>query len=232
MAGRARHDERHFRGGAIVRDVVLGMSDGLTVPFALAAGLTGAVASSSLVVTAGVAEIAAGCIAMGLGGFLAAQGEAEHYRGERRREQDEVAGIPEEEEAEMRAIFARYGVGAEDVAPLVAALKRRPEQWVDFMMRFELGLEEPDPGRGLRSAATIGLSYAAGGLVPLSPYLVVDDARRAMPVSAALTLLALAAFGAAKGKLLGARPLRSAAESVVVGGLAAAVAWGLARILG
>jgi VIT1/CCC1 family predicted Fe2+/Mn2+ transporter len=223
------HVERHFEGGQVVRDVVIGMSDGLTVPFALAAGLSGAVATSSIVVTAGLAEIAAGSIAMGLGGYLAARSDAEHYASEEARERAEVELIPKEEQQEIVDVLARYGLTAEEVAPLVAGLKRRPGAWVDFMMRFELGLERPEPGRASRSAITIAGAYVAGGLVPLAPYFFVASPRAGLPISAAVTIAALLVFGYVKGRFTGASPTRSALQTALVGGLAAAAAFALAR---
>src|SRR5713101_6475975 len=172
---RTPHIEKHFTAGNFVRDVVIGMSDGLTVPFALAAGLSGAVQNTRLIVVGGLAEIAAGSIAMGLGGYLAAHGDAEHYDQERAREEREVREIPEEEKAEVSQVFQQYGIGAEHSATIVEALSRRPEAWVDFMMRFELGLEEPDPKRALTSALTIAGAYVAGGFIPLSPYMVLGS---------------------------------------------------------
>jgi vacuolar iron transporter family protein len=226
-----RHVERHFTSGEAVRDIVIGMSDGLTVPFALAAGLSGAVQSTSIVITAGLAEIAAGSIAMGLGGYLAARSDAEHYASERLREQTEVRHIPEAEAKEVSDVFASYGVSAEDAAPVVSALRARPEAWVDFMMRFELGLEAPDPKRALVSAATIAGAYVAGGLIPLAPYFIFSAAARALAVSVAFTLLALFVFGYVKGHFTGARPIRSALQTALVGGLAAAAAFGIARAI-
>jgi VIT1/CCC1 family predicted Fe2+/Mn2+ transporter len=226
-----RHVERHFTSGEAVRDIVIGMSDGLTVPFALAAGLSGAVQSTSIVITAGLAEIAAGSIAMGLGGYLAARSDAEHYASERLREQTEVRQIPEAEAKEVSDVFASYGVSAEDAAPVVSALRARPEAWVDFMMRFELGLEAPDPKRALVSAATIAGAYVAGGLIPLAPYFIFSAAARALAVSVAFTLLALFVFGYVKGHFTGARPTRSALQTALVGGLAAAAAFGIARAI-
>src|SRR5215471_14608397 len=215
----AHHVEHHFTGGEKVRDVVIGMSDGLTVPFALAAGLTGAIAASRLVVVAGLAEIAAGSIAMGLGGYLAARSDAEHYASERIREQTEVVEKPTVEADEVTEIFEAYGVRPEDSATLVEALKRNPEAWVDFMMRFELGLEKPDPKRALRSAATIAASYVVGGLIPLTPYMLMGDARIALWFSIVVTLMALGAFGYVKGRFTGAPPFRSALQTVVIGSL-------------
>jgi VIT1/CCC1 family predicted Fe2+/Mn2+ transporter len=225
------HVERHFTAGDTVRDIVIGMSDGLTVPFALAAGLSGAVQSTSIVITAGLAEIAAGSIAMGLGGFLAARSDAEHYASERRRELTEVREIPDAEAKEVSDVFVSYGVSAEAAAPVVAALKARPESWVDFMMRFELGLEAPDPRRALVSAVTIAGAYIAGGLIPLAPYFIFATATRALTVSVAFTLLALFAFGYVKGHFTGARPLWSALQTTLVGGLAAAAAFSIARLI-
>jgi len=223
--------ERHFTSGETVRDIVIGMSDGLTVPFALAAGLSGAVESTSIVITAGLAEIAAGSIAMGLGGYLAARSDAEHYASERRREQAEVRDIPAAESKEVTDVLGSYGVSAEAAAPVVRALKDQPEAWIDFMMRFELGLEKPDPKRALVSAVTIAGAYIAGGLIPLAPYFIVTAAARALAVSVALTLLALFVFGFVKGHFTGARPIRSAMQTTLVGGLAAAAAFGIARAI-
>lgn len=225
------HSERHFTASDTVRDVVVGMSDGLTVPFALAAGISGAIAVSHLVVTAGLAEIAAGSIAMGLGGFLAGRSMTEHYSSERRREEAEIRSVPEVEKREVEQVFEAYGVPAEQSQPLVLALVQRPEAWVDFMMRFELGLDKPDPRRALFSAVTIGGSYAVGGIVPLAPYFLVSNARSALGVSAAVTVIALAVFGYFKGRFSGARPIVSAAQTVVIGGIAALAAFLLASAI-
>jgi vacuolar iron transporter family protein len=232
MSGHSSHHrERHFNGSAVVRDVVLGMSDGLTVPFALAAGLSGAVASSGLVVTAGLAEIVAGAISMGLGGYLAGRGEIEHYENERLREEREIAEIPAAEEAEVAQVFAGYGLTQVEIAPVLAALRARPEAWVDFMMRFELGLEKPDPGRARVAALTIGTAYAVGGLIPLGPYFVIPRVESAVAWSVLVTSLALAVLGYAKGHFTGAPKGRSAVQTVVIGGLAAGAAFALARAI-
>ena len=223
------HVEKHFTAGDSVRDVVIGMSDGLTVPFALAAGLTGAVSASRIVITAGLAEIAAGSIAMGLGGYLAARSDAEHYASERRREEREIVDRPEAEREEIRLVFREYGMAEPAIAPVVAALEANPRAWVDFMMRFELGLEAPDPRRALASALTIAFAYVAGGLVPLAPYFITHEAERALLSSIGVTLVALFAFGWAKGRFTGAIPLRSALQTTLVGGLAAAAAFALAK---
>jgi VIT1/CCC1 family predicted Fe2+/Mn2+ transporter len=223
------HREQHFEGSAAVRDIVIGMSDGLTVPFALAAGISGAVAATGLVVTAGMAEIAAGSIAMGLGGYLAARSDAEHYHSERRREEREVVEMSKAEEAEVVQALATYGVTEPEAEPVVAALRRDPGKWVDFMMRFELGLEEPDPKTALASAARIGGSYIVGGLIPLSPYFFIHTTSQALVVSVVMTLIALTAFGYVKGRFTGVSAVRSALQTVAIGGVAAAVAFALAR---
>ena len=198
------HVEDHFESTALVRDVVIGMSDGLTVPFALAAGLSGAVGSSHIVVLAGLAEIAAGSIAMGLGGYLAARSDAEHYAsGVERTESDSV----------------------------LLALKRNPKAWVDFMMRFELGLEKPASHRARQSAAVIAFSYIAGGFIPLLPYMVLLHASSALRSSVVITLIALFFFGAVKGRLTGGGAWKSALQTVFIGGLAAGAAYTLARLL-
>jgi VIT1/CCC1 family predicted Fe2+/Mn2+ transporter len=225
------HIEKHFTSGNAVRDIVIGMSDGLTVPFALAAGLSGAVDSTAVIVTAGLAEIAAGSIAMGLGGYLAARSDAEHYARERVRERAEVREKPLEEEAEIHEVFRKYGLTPDESEPVVAALRSRPEAWIDFMMRFELGLEKPDPGRALRSALTIASSYVAGGFIPLAPYVFASDARIALWMSVMMTLLALFAFGYVKGRFTGTVPLRSAWQTTLIGGLAAAAAFLIARLV-
>jgi len=225
------HIEHHFTAGETVRDVVIGMSDGLTVPFALAAGLSGAVAASRIVVTAGLAEVAAGSIAMGLGGYLAARSDAEHYASELAREEREIVEKPEAEADEVREILESYGVTSNDAATVVSAMRQRPDAWRDFMMRFELGLEAPDPKRALRSALTIAASDVAGGLVPLIPYIAVTTVREALGISIGLTLAALFLFGFVKGRFTGAGALRSAVQTVVIGGLAAAAAFAIARAI-
>ena len=228
---RTPHIEKHFTAGNFVRDVVIGMADGLTVPFALAAGLSGAVQNTRLIVVGGLAEIAAGSIAMGLGGYLAACGDAEHFEQERAREYREIKEIPEEEMAEVSRVFQAYGMTTEQSTPVVEALSHHPKAWVDFMMRFELGLEEPDPRRARTSAATIAGSYVAGGMIPLSPYIMLSSASRGLLFSAVVTLAALGIFGFIKGRFTGTRPLRSASQTVVIGGIAAAAAFMLAKLI-
>ncbi len=226
------HVEHHFTATDTVRDIVIGMSDGLTVPFALAAGISGAGAATNIVVTAGLAEIAAGSIAMGLGGYLAARTDFEHYETERQRELDETNQVPEKEKDEVEGIFQVYGLNKAELDPVVNALISDQSRWVDFMMRFELGLETPDPKRARQSALTIALSYIAGGLIPLSPYILLSSLNTALYVSVGVTLLALFLFGFFKGQFTGLNPFRSGAQTVLVGGLAAAVAFALARLIG
>lgn len=225
------HIERHFTAGETVRDIVIGMSDGLTVPFALAAGLSGAVSSTTIIITAGLAEIAAGSIAMGLGGYLAARSDAEHYASERLREQQEIQEKTGAEKAEVMDVFTSYGLSEAESTPIVEALSRRPDAWIDFMMRFELGLEKPDPKRALTSALTIAASYVVGGLIPLSPYFFLAPVSTALLFSVMATLLALLLFGYVKGRFTGARPLRSALQTALIGGLAAAAAFLIARLI-
>ena len=225
------HTERHFTASDVVRDVVIGMSDGLTVPFALAAGLTGAITTTSIIVTAGLAEIAAGSIAMGLGGYLAAKSDAEHYVKEREREKREVAEIPHEEMKEVAEVFEEYGLTREQTLPLVEALRKQPKKWIDFMMRFELGLEKPNPKRALTSALTIGGAYAVGGFVPLAPYMALTRASTALLFSVLVTLLALLIFGFIKGRFTGMRPVRSALQTAFIGSVAAGAAFAIAKAI-
>jgi VIT1/CCC1 family predicted Fe2+/Mn2+ transporter len=226
-----RHIERHFTASDTIRDIIIGMSDGLTVPFALAAGLSGASASTVFVVTAGLAEIAAGSISMGLGGYLAARNDADHYAAERQRERQETIDMPQAEKAEVRDIFRTYGLSDEQSRPLVEALASRPDAWIDFMMRFELGLEKPEPSRALTSALTIAGAYIAGGFIPLSPYILFANIPTAQLGSVVATLTALLIFGYIKGRLTGTHPVRSALQTVLVGGLAAAAAFAIAKAI-
>ncbi len=226
-----KHIERHFRASETVRDIVIGMADGLTVPFALAAGLSGAVTSSHIITTAGIAEIAAGSVAMGLGGYLAARGDAEHYATELHRERREVLTLPEEEAAEIVAVFKAYGVTAAQCAPVVEALRTNRSAWVRFMMRFELGLERPEPGRAIQSAVTISCAYIVGGLIPIAPYFIAADIGKALPYSVGVTLIALATFGYVKGRYTGTAAMRSALQTLLIGGSAAAAAFLLARAI-
>ena len=223
------HLEKHFTAGDTVRDIVIGMSDGLTVPFALAAGLTGAISQTHIIVTAGFSEIAAGSIAMGLGGYLAARGDAEHYAQEQAREEREIITIPEAEAQEVTDIFQTYGLSPDECATVVTSLRRRPTDWVKFMMRFELSLEAPEPGRAWKSALTIAVAYIVGGVIPLSAYLLVSNVERALQLSVAVTLIALAIFGGIKGRFTGGSLVRSGMQTTIIGGLAAGAAFLIAR---
>jgi VIT1/CCC1 family predicted Fe2+/Mn2+ transporter len=196
----------------------------------LAAGLSGAVASTRIVVTAGLAEVAAGSIAMGLGGYLAAKSDMEHYMSELAREHREVVELPEAEAAEVEQVFGQYGLTREQVAPVIQAFRSKPSAWVEFMMRYELGLERPDPKAALTGALTIATAYIVGGLIPLAPYFTGRAARAALGLSVGVTLVALAVFGYVKGHFTGARPVRSAMQTTLIGGLAAAAAFVLARL--
>jgi VIT1/CCC1 family predicted Fe2+/Mn2+ transporter len=207
------------------------MSDGLTVPFALAAGLTGATSTTHIIVTAGLAEIAAGAIAMGLGGYLAAKSDAEHYAKEREREKREVAEIPHEEMREVAEVFQEYGLTEEETEPIVEALRRQPKKWIDFMMRFELGLEKPEPRRALVSAVSIGGAYVAGGFIPLAPYIFFSQISLALLLSVAFTLVALLVFGYVKGRFTGMKPMRSALQTALIGSVAAGAAFAIARLI-
>jgi vacuolar iron transporter family protein len=229
------HVEHHFTAPESVRDVVIGMSDGLTVPFALAAGISGAIASnphaSTLVVTAGLAEIAAGSIAMGLGGYLAAKTDLEHYTSEREREVREIVELREVEVEEVAKVFRDYGLTETEMAPAVKAITGNDKAWVDFMMRFELGLEEPQPKRARTSALTIAASYVVGGLIPLAPYMIYSDVRTGLSYSVVVTLIAMAAFGWIKGRFTGISPLKGAMQTVLIAGLAAGTAFLLAKLI-
>jgi VIT1/CCC1 family predicted Fe2+/Mn2+ transporter len=226
----ARHSEHHFQSTETVRDIVIGMSDGLTVPFALAAGLSGAHVGTPVVVLAGLAEIAAGCIAMGLGGYLAARTDAEHYQNELQREIDETREMPEEEAAEVARVFQGWGLTDQQIEPIVTAIASDEKRWIDFMMKFELGLDEPDPKRAVRSAATIGLSYVAGGLIPLAPYFFVATVETAFLASIAVTITALTVFGCIKGHFTGIPLWRGGLQTASIGGLAAGAAFLIARL--
>jgi len=223
------HTEHHLKSTDAVRDVVIGMSDGLTVPFALAAGLSGADVSTRVVVLAGLAEIAAGCIAMGLGGYLAARTDAEHYLSELRRETRETREIPDEEAAEVRRVFEGWGLDCEQIEPIVATIVADEERWIQFMMKFELGLDEPDPRRALVSATTIGASYIAGGMIPLAPYLIATTLDQGFIASVWVTLAALAIFGCVKARFTGIPLWKGGLQTVAIGGLAAAAAFLIAR---
>jgi VIT1/CCC1 family predicted Fe2+/Mn2+ transporter len=225
------HQEEHFESSDLVRDIVIGMADGLTVPFALAAGLSGAVDSPHIIITAGIAEIAAGSIAMGLGGYLSGRTEVEHYKSEEAREYYEVEHFPEKERAEVKEIFAGYGI-AEDVQDkIVDELSKDKKKYVDFMMRYELGLEPPSANRARNSAFTIGVSYIVGGLIPLLPYVFLSNVHTGLIVSVIVTLMALLVFGYIKSRVTGQPPLKGAINTMVIGALAAGAAFLIATLL-
>jgi len=224
------HAEHHFESTETVRDIVIGMSDGLTVPFALAAGLSGAHVGTPVIVLAGLAEIAAGSIAMGLGGYLAARTDAEHYRNELQREIVETREMPDEEAAEVERVFQGWGLSDEQIRPIIAAISSDEKRWVDFMMKFELGLEAPDPRRAVTSAATIAAAYVAGGLIPLAPYFFAATVEGALMASVGVTITALALFGGIKARFTGIPLWRGALETAAIGTVAAAAAFLIARL--
>jgi vacuolar iron transporter family protein len=223
--------EEHFQSSEKVRDFVIGMSDGLTVPFALAAGLSGAVDSTDIVITAGLAEIAAGSIAMGLGGYLAGRTEIEHYDSEERREYDEIERFHQIEIDETKQIFAEYGLNEKLQEEIAREMAKHPKKWVDFMMRFELGLERPDKNRALQSAFIIGISYVIGGLIPLTAYFFTASAKEGLVYSTIITIFCLIAFGLIKSKLTGQPLFKGALRVTVVGAIAAAAAFGIAKLI-
>jgi VIT1/CCC1 family predicted Fe2+/Mn2+ transporter len=224
-------EEQHFQSSAIVRDFVLGASDGLTVPFALAAGLSGALDSPTIIITAGLAEIVAGSIAMGLGGYLAGRTEIEHYEAEERREYEEIQNLHETEIRETKEIFAQYGLDDELQEKVAREMAKRPKQWVDFMMRFELGLERPDKNRARQSAFVIGSSYILGGLIPLSPYFFTPTPQQGLLYSCVVTFFCLVIFGLTRSKLTGQPLFKGALHVTVVGALAAGAAFLLAKLI-
>lgn len=226
------HPEHHVHSSAALRDFVIGMSDGLTVPFALAAGLAGVIESTGLIVTAGLAEIAAGTIAMGLGGYLGAKTEKEHYESEEQREHREVELVPHVEAKEVGDILRDFGVPEREVPVVVEGIRKNPQKWVDFMMRFELGLERPDPRRLVQSPLIIGGAYAIGGLVPLIPFIAIDHVGQALGISVVVSIVALFAFGAFKGYFTGQKVLRAALQTTAIGAAAAATAFLIARMVG
>ncbi|HJV45949.1 MAG TPA: VIT1/CCC1 transporter family protein [Bacillota bacterium] len=225
------HTEKHFMAPDVIRDIVIGMADGLTVPFALAAGLSGTVSNTELVVVAGLAEIAAGSIAMGLGGYLAARTDREHYLSELDRERREIVELPDHERAEVMEVLTEWGMGEKEANLATDAITKNPDKWIDFMMKFELGLEEPEPKRARNSSLTIGISYIIGGFIPLFPYMIIHNPNSALLTSVVLTLMALFIFGFVKGRFTGSNSWKSAWQTTLVGGLAASVAFLVARFI-
>jgi vacuolar iron transporter family protein len=225
------HHEHHLKSSDTIKDIVIGMSDGLTVPFALAAGLSGAVNSSGIVVTAGIAEIVAGSIAMGLGGFLAGRTEADHYKSELKREYDEIERVPEQEKMEVREVFADFGLSEDLQAQIADEMAKDKDKWVDFMMRYELGLEKPEANRATRSAITIGISYIVGGIIPLSPYFFIPNSQTALLYSCVVTMICLFVFGYFKSKVTGQPAFSGAVKVLIIGALAAAAAFVMAKLI-
>jgi vacuolar iron transporter family protein len=224
------HSERHLKSSDLLRDVVIGMSDGLTVPFALAAGLSGAIVSSNIIIIAGIAEVAAGSIAMGLGGYLAGKTEQDHYRSEVKREYDEVENLREREIEETKEFFANIGLSPELQQQATEEIAQDKDRWVDFMMKYELGLEKPDPRRATKSALNIGISYIAGGIIPLAPYFFIDGSSEALTVSVIVTLACLFIFGYFKSRITGVNALWGAIKVTMIGAVAAAAAFGVAKL--
>jgi vacuolar iron transporter family protein len=233
MAGilieKGAHKEEHLKSSAFITDIVIGMSDGLTVPFALAAGLSGAVQSNTVVITAGIAEIVAGSIAMGLGGYLAGKTEQEHFQSELKREYEEVEIVPEREKMEVREVFAEYGLSESSQIIIADEMAKDKDKWVDFMMKYELGLEKPDANRARNSAATIGLSYIVGGMIPLTAYFFTPTPFDGLLISALLTVVCLFIFGYFKSKVTGQPPVKGALKVTLIGIAAAAAAFIVAR---
>jgi len=225
------HHEHHLKSSDTIRDIVIGMSDGLTVPFALAAGLSGAVSATGIVVTAGIAEIVAGSIAMGLGGFLAGRTEADHYNSELKREYEEVDRVPEQEKAEVKEVFADFGLSAALQHQIAEEMAKDKDKWVDFMMRYELGLEKPEANRATQSAVTIGISYIVGGIIPLSPYFFAANSHIALYYSCAITMVCLFVFGYFKSRVTGQPAFAGALKVLFIGALAAGAAFGMAKLI-
>ena len=224
------HIESHLKSSGLLRDVVIGMSDGLTVPFALAAGLSGAVDNSSIIVIAGIAEIAAGSIAMGLGGYLAGKTEQDHYKSEVKREYDEIENLRHKEIEETKEFFANIGLSPEIQEKATEEISRDKDRWVDFMMKYELGLEKPDPKRATKSALNIGLSYVAGGIIPLSPYFFISGSTEALKFSVMATLACLFIFGYFKSRITGVNAFWGAVRVTMIGAVAASAAFGVAKL--
>ena len=226
------HTEEHMKGSETLKDIVIGMADGLTVPFALAAGLSGAVKDVHLIIIAGLAEIAAGSIAMGLGGYLAGKTEQDHYQSELRREYDEIEKVPQVEREEVREFFEGLGLSKHIQEQATDELIKDKDRWADFMMKYELGLEKPDPKRAHKSGFNIGASYIVGGMIPLSPYFFVEDGITGLQYSAFVTLICLFIFGYFKSKLTGTSPIAGAIRVMIIGAIAAGCAFGIAKLIG
>jgi len=226
------HLEEHMQSSDVLTDIVIGMSDGLTVPFALAAGLSGAVGDHvSLIWIAGIAEVAAGSIAMGLGGYLAGKTEIDHYNSELKNEYWELEHKREIEIQEVRDVFLEWGLSKDTAEEATQEIIKDDKRWVEFMMKFELGLEEPDPKRARKSAFNIGLSYIIGGMVPLMPYFFVTNSIDGLKISAVITLVCLYIFGFFKSKMTGINPWWGGVKVMFIGAIAAAAAFSIAKLI-
>lgn len=226
------HHEEHLQSSDFLRDVVIGMSDGLTVPFALAAGLSGAINENvELVWIAGLAEIVAGSIAMGLGGYLAGKTEQDHYNSELKNEYWELVHKREVEIEEVRKVFREWGLTEPIVEQATQEIIKDENKWVDFMMKHELGLEKPDPKRASKSAFNIGMSYVVGGLIPLIPYFFVTTSLEGLKYSAIITLLCLFVFGYFKSKMTGVNVWWGAIKVMLIGAIAAGAAFFIAKLI-
>lgn len=225
------HIEKHFTASEVMKDIVIGMADGLTVPFALAAGLSGAVSDNSLIITAGIAEVVAGSIAMGLGGYMAGRTDVEHFEAEYKREEYEVDHLPDKEKEEVKEVFAAYGISPHLQDEIAEELSKDKKNWIDFMMKFELGMEKPNPNRATHSAITIGSAYVLGGIVPLVGYFVTDIPSQGLMISSCITILFLFVFGYVKTKLTGQSPFLGALKTVMIGILAASAAYTIAKLI-
>lgn len=225
------HNEEHLKSSDLLTDIVIGMSDGLTVPFALAAGLSGAVDSTSVIIIAGIAEVAAGSIAMGLGGYLAGKTEQDHYSSELKREYDEIEHKTEVEKEEVRIVFREWGLSEDITEKATQEIIKDKDRWAGFMMKHELGLDKPDPKRASRSAFNIGVAYIAGGLVPLSPYFFIKDSLDALKISVVITLICLFIFGYFKSKITGINPFTGGLKVMLIGAAAAGAAFGIAKLI-
>ncbi len=227
----SHHNEEHFLQSELIRDIVIGMADGLTVPFALAAGLSGAVDNNAIIITAGLAEIGAGSIAMGLGGYLAGRTEIEHYDSELKREQYEVKHFYEKEKEEVREVFAAYGLSPQTQNIIADEMAKDETKWVDFMMKYELGLDKPDEKRARKSAMNIGLAYVVGGIVPLSAYFFTSKPNDGLVYSSIITIVCLLVFGYFKSKFTGQPPVKGAVRITLIGLVAAAAAFFIATLV-
>ena len=225
------HHEEHFQQSAVIKDIVIGMADGLTVPFALAAGLSGVVDSNAIIITAGIAEICAGSIAMGLGGYLAGRTEIEHYNAELKREYEETVTRYETEKEEVREVFAHYGLSPQLQTMIADEMAKDTDKWVEFMMRYELGLEKPDEKRATKSAFNIGVSYIVGGIIPLSGYFIAHNPTQGLMYSLVITIVCLLTFGYFKSKLTGQSPIAGALKTTLIGVMAAAAAFFIAKVV-